>query len=133
MSPSTPMLLVVLLPLLLEPPLAPAPVLVEVNPPSVPAAHATTIRKTTRSPKDLIQLHLKVKADSRYKDDYTSVDFWIDKELSLPAKIKAVSVEEDIYEIRFLEPKVNKKINNKIFEFKVPKGFNEPEIIKLKK
>jgi outer membrane lipoprotein-sorting protein len=84
--------------------------------------------------KNFIQLHLKVKADSVYKDDYTSIDFWIDKELYLPAKIIAVSTEEDIYEIKFLQPKVNKKIDEKVFEFKVPQGFNiEMEPLKTNK
>jgi outer membrane lipoprotein-sorting protein len=81
--------------------------------------------------KNFIQLHLKVKADSVYKDDYTSIDFWVDKELCLPAKIIAVSTEEDVYEIRFLQPKVNKKIDKKVFEFEVPEGFNvEIEVLK---
>ena len=31
------------------------------------------------------------KDDPVYKDDYTSIDFWIDKKLYLPAKIVAVS------------------------------------------
>jgi len=78
------------------------------------------------------RLHLKVKPDSIYKDDYTSIDFWIDKKLGLPAKIVAVSTEEDIYEIKLLEPKVNEGIDKKVFEVKIPDGFGE-EIIPLKK
>jgi outer membrane lipoprotein-sorting protein len=74
--------------------------------------------------KGFIQLHLKVKADSIYKNDYTSIDFWIDKELHLPAKIVAVSTEEDVYEIKFLQPKVNEKVDKKVFELKIPDGFN---------
>ena len=81
---------------------------------------------------DFIQLHLKVKPDSIYKDDYTSIDFWIDKKLHLPAKIVAISTEEDVYEIKLLKPKVNKKIAKKVFEVKIPKGFGK-EIIPLKK
>ena len=81
---------------------------------------------------NLIQLHLKVKADSIYKDDYTSVDFWIDKKLYLPAKIIAVSTEEDIYEIKFLKPAVNKKIDKKVFELEIPDSFSV-EIEPLKK
>ena len=79
------------------------------------------------------QLHLKVKPNSSYKDDYISLDFWIDKKLALPTKIIAVSTEEDIYEIRLLQPKINKKIARKVFDFKIPRGFGEPEIIPLKK
>ncbi len=73
---------------------------------------------------DFIQLHLKVKPDSIYKNDYKSIDFWIDKQLYLPAKIVAVSTEDDIYEIKFLQPKVNEKIDKKVFELKIPDGFN---------
>ena len=81
---------------------------------------------------NFIQLHLKVKPDSIYKDDYTSIDFWIDKKLGLPAKIAAVSTEEDIYEIKLLEAKVNEGIDKKVFEVKIPEGFGK-EIIPLKK
>jgi len=84
-------------------------------------------------PQNFVQLHLIVKPNSIYKDDYTSIDFWIDKELGLPAKVVAVSTEEDIYEIKFLRPKINKKINKDVFKYKIPKGFGEPEIIPLKK
>lgn len=80
-----------------------------------------------------LQLHLKVKPNSTYKDDYISLDFWIDKKLGLPTKITAVSTEEDIYEIRLLQPKINKKIASKVFDFKIPRDFGEPEIIPLKK
>ncbi|MHC4641936.1 MAG: LolA family protein [Planctomycetota bacterium] len=79
-----------------------------------------------------IHLNLKVKPDSIYKDNYTSVDFWIDKKLGLPAKINAVSTEKDIYQIKLIKPQVNSKMGLKIFEFKVPDDFGK-EIIPLKK
>lgn len=80
---------------------------------------------------DFVHLRLKVKGDSVYKDDYTSIDFWIDKKLYLPAKIIAVTTEEDIYEIKLLGPKINKEIDKKVFEIKIPEGFGV-EIIPLK-
>jgi len=79
---------------------------------------------------DFIKLHLKVKPDSIFKDDYTSIDFWIDKKLGLPAKIVAITTEEDIYQIKFLKAKVNKKLDEKVFEVRVPRGFGK-EIIPL--
>jgi len=82
--------------------------------------------------REFIGLHLKVKPGSIYKDDYTSIDFWIDKKINLPAKIVAVSTEEDVYEIILLDAKVNERIDKKVFEIKVPDGFGE-EIIPLKK
>jgi len=79
-----------------------------------------------------VRLGLKVRPGSIYKDDYKSIDFWIDKKLYLPAKIVTVSTEEDIYQIKFLKAKVNKKIDKKVFDIKIPKDFGE-QIIPLKK
>ena len=80
-----------------------------------------------------VKLHMKVKPDSIYKDDYTTVDVLISKEIYLPVKIIANSTEEEIYEIKLLKGKINKKINDKVFNIKIPKGFPTPEIIPLKK
>jgi outer membrane lipoprotein-sorting protein len=92
----------------------------------------TLLLQDETEPSPFIALHLKVKPDSVYKDDYTTMDFWIDKKNHLPAKITAISVEEDIYEIKLLKPKINKAIASKIFNFKIPKGFSVKEE-KLKK
>jgi hypothetical protein len=87
---------------------------------------------------NLIQVHLKVKPNSIYKDDYISIDFWIDEKLGLPTKIIAVKSEPeppygDIEEIKFFNPKVNKGIDKNVFELKIPKGFGEPEIFPLER
>jgi len=94
------------------------------------------VEQKKTEPENFIQVQLKVKPNSVYKDDYVSIDFWINKKLGLPMKIIAVATEPeppfgDIYHIRFLNPKVNKSIDKKVFEFKIPKGFGE-EIIPLK-
>lgn len=96
------------------------------------------VEQKKTEPQDFIQVHLKVKPNSIYKDDYISIDFWIDRKLGLPVKVVAVKTEPeppfgDIYEIKFLNSKVNKGIDKKVFEFKIPRGFGEPEIIPLKK
>ncbi len=88
--------------------------------------------------KDFTQVRLKVKPNSVYKDDFLSIDFWIDRKVGLPAKVRAIKTEPeppygDIEEIRFLKPKVNKDVEKKVFEFKIPKGFGEPEIKPLPK
>jgi len=62
--------------------------------------------------------------------DYKTIDLWIDSSIDLPAKIIATNADGDIYTVRFLEPKINQKIDKKIFEYKVPKGFTV-EINKL--
>jgi outer membrane lipoprotein-sorting protein len=82
----------------------------------------------------LVHLFLKVKPGSIYKDDYKSVDVWIDSAKSgLPDKITATTPNGDIYEIRFVGPKVNEPIDEKVFEVTIPTGFGKPEIIPLKK
>ena len=78
-----------------------------------------------------IQLHLKVKPDSIYKDDYEYIDSWIDKEVGLPTKIIAVNLEKDIYQIKLIKPKINNKLNKEVFEIKPPKGFGKLEVFPL--
>ena len=80
----------------------------------------------------IVHLHMTVKPASIYKDDYKSVEVWIDKGLMLPARISAVSTEGDIYEISFIKPKVNEAIDEKVFDFTIPDGFGKPEIIPFK-
>ncbi len=77
----------------------------------------------------LVGFSLSPKPDSEYKD-YKTINFWIDSSIDLPAKIIATNADGDIYQVRFLEPKINQKIDKKIFEYKVPKGFTV-EINKL--
>jgi len=91
------------------------------------------LEQRKNEPNDFVGLHLEARPDSVYKDDYIWLDFWIDKKSGLPAKVIALSAEEDIYEIKLLKPKVNKAIDKKIFELKIPAGFGEPEIVPLKK
>ena len=93
----------------------------------------TLVDPNNGEPATFFQLHLKVKPNSTYKDDYVSLDFWVDKQLGLPAKIIALSTEQDIYEIRLLKPKIDEKIDKKVFDFTIPRGFGEPEIIPLEK
>ncbi len=80
------------------------------------------------------RLHLTTKPDSKYINDYKSIDFWVDRKLGLPARVVALTPDEgDVYEIKFLKPQANKKLSEKVFEIKVPKEFGPPEVIPLKK
>jgi len=91
------------------------------------------VKREKNEPNDFVRLHLEVKPDSMYKDDYIWLDFWIDKKSGLPARVVALSDEEDVYEIKLLKPKINKEMDTKVFELKIPKDFGEPEIVPLKK
>jgi outer membrane lipoprotein-sorting protein len=101
----------------------------------------TLVKQKKSGSEDFIQVHLDVKPNSVYKDDYVFIDFWIDKKTGLPAKIVTVSTEpatepvelKDVSEIKFLNSKFNNKIAKKVFDFKIPAGFDEPEIMPLKK
>ena len=101
----------------------------------------TLVEQKKTGSEDFIQVHLEVKPNSIYKDDYVSIDFWIDKKLGLPAKIVTVSTEpatepvelKDVFEIKFLKPEFNIKIDKKVFDFKIPAGFDEPDIMPLPK
>ncbi|HSW01399.1 MAG TPA: hypothetical protein VLI39_14605 [Sedimentisphaerales bacterium] len=77
-------------------------------------------------------LSLTVRPDSVYKDDYTKIDFWVDRKIGLPAQIHAVTTEEDIHEIQLVEPQVNKGVDAKMFQIDVPKGF-VVEVVGLEK
>jgi outer membrane lipoprotein-sorting protein len=83
--------------------------------------------------KKYIRFNFKVKAGSRYEQEYKTVDLWIDKKMMLPAKIVAVTTEDDIYEIQFKKARLNKNIDSKVFEVKIPKGFGQPEVVPLEK
>lgn len=84
-------------------------------------------------PNDMVRLHMEVKPDSIYKDDWVWIDFEIDKKLYLPAKVVTLSTQEDIYEISFVDAIVNEPIDAKVFKAVVPKGFVEAEVVPLKK
>ena len=91
------------------------------------------IERQKSGSENFVRLYLKVKQDSIYRDDYSAIEFWIDKKLYFPAKIIAISTGGDIYEITFIKPKINKRIAQKVFAIKVPKDFDAPEIFELKK
>lgn len=91
------------------------------------------IKLAEGKPDTPIELHMKVRPESVYADDYTSIDFSIDRKLYLPVSVTAYSTEEDIYQFRFIEPKVNGRLGRKIFKLDIPKDFPKPEILPLQK
>ncbi len=76
-------------------------------------------------PNEPIQLLLDVKEDSRYRDDYKKVDFWLDKGSYLPLRVKAHSTQGDIYDVRFSDMNINKKLKNAVFKIETPSGFRQ--------
>jgi outer membrane lipoprotein-sorting protein len=80
----------------------------------------------------LQHLHLKVKPDSVYRDDYVTIDLWIDGTIGLPVQVKAVTPENDVYEIKLTSPKVNAELDPKLFQPAMGRNFSM-EVIPLAK
>ncbi len=86
-----------------------------------------------------LQLQFKVKPNSVYKDDYVQIDCVIDEKQNLPVEIKAISTEptgetlenKDLYEIKFTNTQINEKIDEKVFDFEIPKDFGKPDVYPL--
>ena len=74
---------------------------------------------------NLIGLHLKIKKDSTYKDDYKTINVWIDNETFLPAKLLAASTQGDIFDIQLLDAEVNKNLKNAVFKLETPQHFSK--------
>jgi outer membrane lipoprotein-sorting protein len=71
------------------------------------------------------QLHLVTKPQSKYAKDYRYVDFWVDMRTSLPRQVVAAAPQDDVYDIRLEDAKVNKTLPKNIFEIKVPANFDK--------
>jgi outer membrane lipoprotein-sorting protein len=77
------------------------------------------------------ELLLKTKPQSQYRNDYTQIRFWIDKRSSMPVRMEAASPQEDIYDIRLEDAKINKALPDNIFNVEVPADFSK-NIVPLK-
>ena len=75
-------------------------------------------------PSSLWHLHMNVKPDSIYRDDYVTIDFWIDKEQKLPRKVTAITTEQDIHEITLVDPRIDKEIPRSLFDMDIPTDFS---------
>lgn len=83
----------------------------------------TLVPEEKDKPKNLLGLHLKVKKDSIYKQDYREIDFWVDRKTYLPRKMVAVSTNDDIYDINLSEAQVNKNLKKGCFKVDTPRHF----------
>lgn len=79
----------------------------------------------------VIQLSLKARPESRFHKTYRTITFGVDPELWLPARVEAESAEGDIHLISFSRARVNQRIDEAVFDLKIPREFGPPEIIPL--
>ena len=52
------------------------------------------------------------------------MDVQVDKNRGLPVKIVAVTTEDDVYEIKLTDPKINESIPKATFEIGYPKDYS---------
>lgn len=69
-------------------------------------------------------LHMVVKPDSAYHEDYTTIDCRIDRKQGLPTKIVAITTEQDIHEIQLVNAEINKTVARELFDIEVPSDFS---------
>lgn len=73
--------------------------------------------------KNAVHLKLTPKAQSSYVEQYSQMDFWVDKNISLPVRIQALTAEKDIYDLTFTKIKFNGPIKKDTFKIDYPADF----------
>ncbi|MEN8127690.1 MAG: hypothetical protein ABFR90_07775 [Planctomycetota bacterium] len=76
-------------------------------------------------PNTTIQLLLKTLKDSKYSEEFSKIDFWVNNDTFLPLRIRAYTTQGDIHDIRFLDAKINKNLENSVFTIETPAGFSK--------
>ena len=82
-------------------------------------------KRTKTTPPGVIAIKLDVKRGSIYEKEYKTIDFWIDKNTFLPARLVTTSTGGDIYDITLINANINKKLPKGIFKLETPKDFSE--------
>lgn len=70
------------------------------------------------------RLHLETRPESPYREEYVTIDVEIDKQRRLPAKIVAVTTEQDVHEIKLMDAAINQPIDRERFTIEVPADFS---------
>ncbi len=91
----------------------------------------TLLEQPSRNSREPIHLRLQVKNGSRYKDTYSHIELWLDTKLFLPARILAVSSQDETEELEFYSQNLKKKLSDSIFQVEIPNSFSK-NIIDLK-
>jgi len=79
----------------------------------------------TGDPNELTCLLLTVKKDSDFMKDYEKMSLWVGNKLYLPEKIAAYTRQGDEHYIEFKDMKINKKLENAVFDVETPPNFRK--------
>ncbi len=83
------------------------------------------LKKEPEKDSNYFIIQMLTKKDSAYRDDYLSIDLYADKCLALPVRFVAEAANEDLYDIRLEDVKLNKKLKNAVFLIEKPDNFIE--------
>jgi outer membrane lipoprotein-sorting protein len=76
-------------------------------------------------PADSTHLHLTVREDSVYKEDYRELDVWVDNRTWLPNRLTAWSTQGDFFDLKWIRVQINKKLENDVFTIETPDYFSK--------
>lgn len=79
----------------------------------------------TNPPDTSIRLLLSVKKGSKYENEYKKIDFRADNKTYMPQQIVAYSSQGDVYNIKFTEFEINKKLKKAVFIIETPSDFRK--------
>lgn len=78
-----------------------------------------------QDPNTLPSLILTAKKDSKFKESYEKIHFWVEKDLNMPQKVVAYTPQGDQSHVEFTYKNVNKKLKNSVFTVETPKHFRK--------
>ena len=79
----------------------------------------------TNDPNESIHLLLSVKKGSKYEKEYQKIDFRVDRNSFMPEQIVAYAAQGDVYDIKFSDFQINKKLKNAVFTVETPSDFRK--------
>lgn len=84
-----------------------------------------TLKEENKDPNEPICLLLEVKEGSKFYEEYEKIDFWIDSITYLPKRLLAYAVQGDLYDIKFSDIQINKKLEKSVFTVETPADFRK--------
>jgi hypothetical protein len=84
-----------------------------------------SLRQVPAEPNQPQHLMLEVRPDSLYKDDYTKIEVWVNRQTWLPIRLTAVSVQGDFYDLKWHHLRINEPIPQEVFNIEIPAQFRK--------
>lgn len=82
-----------------------------------------SVESVSSDPNEPHHLSLDMREDSIYKEDYKKIEVWVSRRTWMPERLTAVSVQGDLYELKWHNLKINEKIPEDVFRIETPAHF----------